>query len=219
LTGPADYDQQRHARRPVASRALDRVATLCPACHRGVPAVDGVVLTALVACAGWFIPQRQRPGRRSTRRPARHPRRGTSYGRGTTGRPVLAADLAHPQATATWPRFAAWALAGDIRAVFAFPVLVGTHPVAVLSVYRATAGPLCADDHSRVSRYAHTAAGLLRVVAHIDGAGLVRIPLPDSAVEVQQAVGVVMQYATVDAATALHWLRAYAHHSRRSLRE
>lgn len=37
--------------------------------------------------------------------------------------------------------------------------------------------------------------------------------------EVQQAIGVIMEYATVDAATPLHRLRAYALHSRRPMHD
>jgi len=135
----------------------------------------------------------------------------------TTGIPVAAADLV--QAHATWPRFAARALACGIRAVFAFPVQLGTVPIGVLSAYRASAGPLSAADHDRVDRYAHTATVLLRAAAHVNDAGQASMPLPENAGEVQQAVGVVMEHATVDATTALHRLRAYAHHSRRPMRD
>jgi hypothetical protein len=44
-------------------------------------------------------------------------------------------------------------------------------------------------------------------------------PLSVEAVELNQAVGVVMEYATVNAATALHRLRAYARHSQRPMRD
>ena len=43
--------------------------------------------------------------------------------------------------------------------------------------------------------------------------------LPAYAVDVQQAVGVVMACADIDAATALHRLRAYARHSTRPMRD
>jgi hypothetical protein len=91
-------------------------------------------------------------------------------------------------------------------------------PVGVLSVYRDTPGPLSAADHDRVGRHAHTAAVLLRA-AYVDAAGQASMPLPRNAGEVQQAVGVIMEHATVDAATALHRLRVYAHHSQRPMRD
>jgi GAF domain-containing protein len=131
----------------------------------------------------------------------------------TTGVPVAAADLV--QAHARWPSFAARALACGIRAIFAFPVQQGTEPIGVLSVYRSTPGPLSATDRAQIGRYADTAAALLRV----DDTGQARVCLPRDAVEVQQAVGVIMEHATVDAATALHRLRVYAHHSRRPMRD
>ena len=43
--------------------------------------------------------------------------------------------------------------------------------------------------------------------------------LPRYAGKVQQAVGVVMEHATVDADTKLHRLRVHAHHSRRPMRD
>ena len=201
------------------SRALDGVAALCPACHRDVPGVDGVVLTTFVAHAGWIILSDSGPN--GDRLEDLH----ATLGEGprtdvvTTGRLVTYADLTHAQAYTKWPRFAAQALASGIRAVFAFPVQLDAQPVGVLSVYRATAGPLTDADHHRVNRYAHTASVLLHATAHLTSAGTASMPLPAKAGEVQQAVGVVMQHTTVDAVTALHHLRACAHHSRQPMRD
>lgn len=44
-------------------------------------------------------------------------------------------------------------------------------------------------------------------------------PLSIEAIELNQAIGVVMEYATVNAATALHQLRAYARRSQRPMRD
>ena len=110
---------------------------------------------------------------------------------------VLAMCVAHAdlvQAHARWPYFAARALTCGVRAVFAFPIQVATV-------------------------YAEAATVLLRAAASFDDAGQASMCLPRDAGEVQQAVGVVMQHATVDAATALHRLRVYAHHSRRPMRD
>lgn len=163
--------------------------------------------------------QRQRPVRRPTRRPVRRPREGPRTDVVTTGRLVTYADLTHAQAYTKWPRFAAQALASGTRAVFAFPVRLDAETVGVLSVYRSTAGPLSYADHHRVNRYAHTASILLHATAQVTSAGAVSMPLPGNAGEVQQAVGAVMQHTTVDATTALHHLRASAHHSRRPMRD
>lgn len=105
-----------------------------------------------------------------------------------------------------------------IRAVFAVPIQLDTATVGGLSVSRATAGQLSAAHHNRLSHYAHIATVLIRVEAHHNDARQADMPLPSNAGEVQQAVGVVMQHATVDAPAALHRLRADAHHSRRPMR-
>jgi hypothetical protein len=219
VTRRSDHDQRRGIRRLMLSRALDGVAALCPACHRDVPGVDGVVLTTFVAYAGWIILSDSGPN--GDRLEDLH----ATFGEGprtdvvTTGRLVTSADLTHAQANTRWPRFAAQALASGIRAVFAFPVKLDDQPVGVLSVYRATAGPLTAADYQRVNRYAHTASVLLHATAHVTSDGAASMPLPVNVGEVQQAVGVVMQHSTVDAVTALHHLRASAHYSRRPMRD
>jgi AmiR/NasT family two-component response regulator len=45
------------------------------------------------------------------------------------------------------------------------------------------------------------------------------MPLPSDVGEVQQAVGAVMEHASVDAPTALHLLRVHAHQYRRPMRD
>ena len=219
MTGPSNQDQQRHIRcRPVSSlRALDGVAALCPACHRDLPGIDGVVLTTVVAHAGWIILSDSGPNGDQLEDLHATLGEGPRTDAVATGEPVTAADLVH--AHARWPRFATHALACGIRAVFAFPVQLDTQPVGVLSVYRATAGTLSTTAHHRVNRYARTATVLLRDTAHVNGVGAVSMPLPSNAGEVQQAVGVVMELATVDAVTALHRLRTFAHHSQRPMRD
>jgi hypothetical protein len=199
------------------SRALDGVATLCPACHRDMPDMDGVVLTTFVAHAGWIILSDSGPSGDQLEDLHATLGEGPRTDVVTTGKPVTAADLTHAQAHTRWPRFTGQALASGIRAVFAFPLPLGVQPVGVLSVYRATAGPLSAADHNRVNRCAHTATVLLNATAHVNSAGAAVMPLPANAGDVQQAVGVVMQHATVDAVTALHRLRACAHRSRRPM--
>ena len=218
MIGPSDHDRQRRyvGRLGHSLRALDWLAALCPACHHEMPGIDGAVLAVSVAHAGWIILSDSGPDGDQLEDLHATLREGPHIDTTATGRPVAAADLA--QAHTTWPRFAGQAVTCGIRAVFAFPVQLDTAAVGILSVYRATAGPLSAADHNRLSRYAHTAAVLIRVDAHLNDAGQADMPLPSNAGEVQQAVGVVMQHATVDAPTALHRLRAHAHHSRRPMR-
>jgi hypothetical protein len=218
MTGPPEREQWRYVLLLVSpARALEGVAALCRACHRDVPGIEGAVLAGFVAQAGWIILSDSGPYGDQLEDLYTTLGEGPRVDAFTTGMPVAAADLV--QAHARWPRFAARALACGIRAVFAFPVQLGTVPVGVLSLYRASAGPLSAADHDLVDWYARTAMVLVRAAAHVNDAGQVSMPLPENAGEVQQAVGVVMEHATVDAATALHRLRAYAHHSRRPMRE
>src|SRR5664279_2497680 len=68
--------------------------------------------------------------------------RGSARSVTATGEPVAVTDLALPRARLRWPRFATPALAGGVRAVFAFPVRLDTVPVGVPNIYRATAGTL-----------------------------------------------------------------------------
>jgi GAF domain-containing protein len=218
MTGQPEDDRRRYLRLRVSPpRAVAGVAALCRACHGTVSGVDGAVLTVLVAQVGWIIVSDSGPGGDQLEDLYATLGEGPRVDAFSTGVPVAATDLV--QAQVRWPYFAVRALACGIRAVFAFPVHYGTVPVGVLSVYGGTAGPLSATDHARVGRYAHTTTDLLRTAACVDDAGQANMCLPRDAGEVQQAVGVVMEHATVDAATALHRLRVYAHDSRRAMRD
>jgi hypothetical protein len=88
-----------------------------------------------------------------------------------------------------------------IRAIFAFPgVQLGTVPAGVLSRPQRHRRLLSAAGQDRVGRYARTATVLLRAPANVNDAGQVSMSLPENASEVQQAIGIVMEHATVDAA-------------------
>jgi hypothetical protein len=217
MTGQPDHAQPYMQSLMSPPRALEVLAALCRDCHHDMPGIDGAVLTMLAAQAGWIILSDSGPHGDQLEDLYATTGEGPRVDAFTTAMPVAAADLV--QAHATWPRFTSRALASGIPAVFAFPVPLGAVPVGVLSVYRATAGPLSVADHARVARYARTATVLLRTAAYVDSAGQASVSLPHDAGEVQQAIGVVMEHATVDAATALHRLRAYAHHSRRPMRD
>ena len=218
MTGQPDHEQRPYIQSLMSSpRALEGVATLSRDCHHDMPGIDGAVLTMPVAQAGWIIFSDSGPHGDQLEDLYATIGEGPRVDAFTTGMPVAAADLV--QAGATWPRFSSRAPAGGIRAVFAFPVQLGTVPVGVLSVYRATTGQLSATDYARAGRYARTATVLLRAAAYVNSAGQSSGSLPQDAGEVQQAIGVIMEHATVDAATALHRLRAYAHHSRRPMRD
>jgi hypothetical protein len=212
--------QQRRLRGLVSSlRADGGMAALAGACHRDVPGVDGVVLAVFAAHAGRIIISDS--GRHGDQLEDLHLTLGEGPGidAAVTAEPVTADDLDHPRAHVRWPRFAAQSLTSGIGAVFAYPVLLHTQPVGVLSLYRTKPGPLSTAEQERVDRYAQAVTVLLLDDPHVNGTGHLNIALPIHAGEVQQAVGVVMEYAGVDAATALHRLRAYAHHNTQPMRE
>jgi hypothetical protein len=188
-------------------------------CRSDVPGVDGVVLAVFAADAGRIIISDS--GRAGDQLEDLHITLGEGPGvdAALTREPVTAADLDHPRAHLNWPRFAAQSLTCGVRAFFAYPVLLHSDPVGVLSLYRANPGPLSPADQEHVDRYTHAVTVLLLDTPHVNGTGQMNIALPIHAGEVQQAVGVVMEYAQVDAATALHRIRAYAHQSTRPMRD
>jgi hypothetical protein len=213
-------DQQRHLRRLVSSmRARGGIGAVAGSCHRDVPGVDGVVLAVLAAHAGRIIVSDS--GRSGDLVEDLHLTLGEGPGldAAATGSPVPVADLDTSHAHLGWPRFAAQSLTHGLRAVFAYPVRLHGRPVGVLSLYRASPGPLGADAHEQIVRHTEAATVLLLDGTQVDDAGDVHIPLPIRAAEVQQAVGIVMELATVDAATALHRIRVHARRSDRPMRE
>lgn len=213
-------EEQRRLRRLVSSlRAHAGIAALAAACHRDVPGVDGVVVAVFAAHAGRIIISDSGPHGDQLEDLHITLGEGPGVDAVVTAEPVAADDLDHPRAHLSWPRFAADSLTCQIRAVFAYPVLLHREPVGVLSLYRTDPGPLSVVDQEHVDRYTHAATVLLRAEPHVSGTGHLNMALPIHAGEVQQAVGVVMEYARVDAVTALHRLRAYAHHSTRPMRD
>jgi len=215
-----DREQQRRLRRLVSMlRARGGVGAVGPACHGDVPGVDGVVLAVLAAHAGRIIISDSGPHGDQLEDLHATLGEGPGIDAAVTGEPVTAVDLNQAQAHVSWPRFAVQALTCGIRAVVAYPVLLNAEPIGVLSLYRANPGDLSAAEHQGAVQYAHAATALLLDGTGIASAGQMSVTLPIHAGEVQQAVGVVMEYAGVDAATALHRLRAYAHHSARPMRD
>jgi hypothetical protein len=213
-------DEQRHLRRLVSSlRAHGGVDAVGAACHRDVPDVDGVVLTVDAAHAGRIILSDSGPHGDQLEDLHATLGEGPCIDAVATGEPVAAADLDDPHPQTRWPRFTVQALACGIRAVFVCPVLLNARPVGVLSTYRAAAGPLTATDHEQLRRYGKAVATLLLDHAPASSNGALDFVLPIRAGHVQQAVGVVMEYAQVDATTALHRLRAYARRSARPMHD
>lgn len=199
-------------------RARGGVGALGAGCHRDVPTVDGVVLTMFAAHAGWIIVSASGPRGDQLEDLYATLQEGPGIDSAGTNEIVAAADLNDAEARARWPRFVEPALGCGLRAVFAYPVRWDTRPVGVLSLYRAVPGPLSVTDDERARRYADAAPILLLDDLDVS-TRQIGLALPADTGEVQQAVGVVMEYAGVDAATALHRLRVYARSSRRPMRD
>lgn len=218
--GQPDREQQRQVRQVVSAlRARGGVGALGAECHRDLPDVDGVVLSVFAAHAGWIILSDSGP--RGDQLEDLHAtiQQGPGIDAAGTNEIVTAADLNDAAPRTRWPRFVELALSCGLRAVFAYPVRWDTQPVGVLSLYRAVPGPLRATDDERARRYADAAAILLLDDLDLSSARPVAMALPADTGEVQQAIGVVMEYAGVDAATALHRLRVYARSSGRPMRD
>lgn len=218
VDGPAEQslNERRHVRRLVSSsRAHGGVGAVSAGCHAAVPEVDGVVLSVfaigaeqiMISDSGSLGDQLEDLHTRLTQGPV--------YDAAVTGDTVIVDDLRMASARVRWPAFAAEASAVGIHAVFVFPILVEGLPVAVLSLYRAAAGPLSTIGQAWARRYSEAAAIMLQAETSDDEGPV----LPVYAGEIQQAVGIVMELAGVDAMTALHRLRAYARSSARPMPE
>ncbi|WP_157574833.1 GAF domain-containing protein [Jiangella muralis] len=129
-------------------------------------------------------------------------------------RPVLAADLAEPQARRRWPAFAAGAVAREVRAVFAFPVGAGAARLGVLNVYRRAAGQLSPAELADVLAYADAVLVLAldqRSGLGFDAEKVTGRDLPERRAEVHQAAGMASVQLGIGVAEALSRLRAYAY--------
>ena len=126
--------------------------------------------------------------------------------------PVLEPDLAHPD-TPRWLAFAPPAIAAGVRAVFGFPLQVGSVRLGALNLCRDRPGPLSDDQHADALVMAGIAAQAVLVLqtgappeelASELGAGA------DFHYVVHQASGMVAAQLEVSVGQALVRLRAYA---------
>ena len=132
----------------------------------------------------------------------------------STGRPVLAPDLAHT-GPGRWPGFSAGALYAGIRAVFALPLQVGAVRVGVLDLYWDRAGALSREELADALTFAEAATTIL---LHLqgrqdqnDGSAPGAIPVLEDRAEVHQATGMVAEQAGLSLGQALVLLRARAY--------
>lgn len=130
--------------------------------------------------------------------------------------PVLVPDLS-ALASTTWPGYAPAAHQHGVRAVFAFPLLVGGSRIGALDVYRDQTGNLLEPAFSRALAFAEVAMqSLVDAGQSFEGASALFSEGPGTRLEVYQAQGMVMVQLGVRAEEALGRLRAYAYaHERR----
>jgi GAF domain-containing protein len=137
-----------------------------------------------------------------------------------TGRPQCIADLAHDD---RWPMFSREAARLGIGAVYSFPVRIGSHPVAVLELYRRQASALSTDEHDAALG---CAAGIGAVIGatyarwshrdiddeHLDAGTLSALTETDpfTRSQVRDAARIIAGHLGVSMGEALVRLRAYA---------
>jgi GAF domain len=128
--------------------------------------------------------------------------------------PVLAADLAAPEAQRRWTAFAPAAAGLGMRGMFAFPVAVGASLIGVLDVYRTRPGPLEAEELAQGLVFADVA--LVLALDERTGIGSGVDGVADAAAstrtaQVHQATGMVSARLDVSMPDALAILRARAY--------
>jgi len=125
--------------------------------------------------------------------------------------PVLEADLAtsgYPR----WPAYAPEAYERGVRAVYAFPLQIGTACLGALDIYRDHAEPVSSDAIDTAEAFAGIALGMLVDDDRLESPDDVRAldDLLSPALEVYQAQGMVMVDLGITLAEALERLRTHA---------
>lgn len=136
-----------------------------------------------------------------------------------TDRPVMEPDLAAPNIP-RWLAFRERALAAGVRAVFGFPLQVGSVRLGALNLYRDHVGPLTDEQHADALVMADVAAQAILVLqadAPPDGLAAELEIGADFQYVVHQASGMVAAQLEISVAQALIRLRAYAFGNDRAL--
>lgn len=135
------------------------------------------------------------------------------------GWPVLEPDLADPS-NDRWLGFSAPAVEAGVRAIFGFPLHVGSVRLGALDIYRARPGRLSDDQHADALVIADVAARALLVMQAQAPPGALAVELEaggDFRYVVHQASGMVSVQLDVGVGEALVALRAHAFSSNRPL--
>jgi len=128
------------------------------------------------------------------------------------GRPVLEPDLVHAAAT-RWPAFTPEAVAGGARAVFGFPLEVGSIQLGALNLYRISSGTLTDDQHADSLVVAGVIARTILSAQDASPPGELASQLDVGAnlrLVVHQASGMVSVQLGVSVSEAMVRLRAHA---------
>ena len=134
-------------------------------------------------------------------------------------RPVLEPDLANP-AAARWPAFTGLALAAGVRAIFAFPVSVGSARLGALSLCVDRPGTLTDDQHADALVMATVAAESLLAMQAGGPSGALAAEIEAGSnlhYVLHQAAGMVSAQLEVSVGEALVRLRAHSFGVERSL--
>jgi hypothetical protein len=132
---------------------------------------------------------------------------------------VAEPDLADP-VTRRWPAFTPPALQAGVRAVFGFPLRVGTVHLGALNLYRDLPGPLTDDQHADALVVADVAARWVLEAQAGAPVDMVAEELEVSAnfhFAVHNAAGIVSVQEGISVTEALIRLRAFAFSSDRLL--
>ena len=121
-------------------------------------------------------------------------------------------DLAEP-VTSRWPAFTPPALRGGVRAVFGFPLQVGTIRLGALNLYRVMPGPLTSDQQADALMVADITAHWVLNAQSAAPANTVAVELEANAdfhFSVHNAAGIVSIQENISVDEALIRLRAFA---------
>jgi hypothetical protein len=135
--------------------------------------------------------------------------------------PVLEPDIVDP-AAARWLAFTPAAAAAGVRAVFGFPMHVGTVRLGALNLYRDQPGTLTDDQHADALVMAGVAARAVLSMQALAPRGVLAVDLEagsDFKFVVHQASGMVSAQLESSVGEALIRLRAYAFANDRPLTE
>lgn len=135
-------------------------------------------------------------------------------------RPVLEPDLAHPERI-RWVAFTEEALAAGVRAIFGFPIRVGSVKLGALNLYRDAPGALLPSQHADCVTLADCVARcVIAMQAQASPGQLAQEFEAGSELEldVHQASGMVAAQLNIGVGDALARMRAHAFGHDQSLR-